>query len=139
MLIDLIVTRHPGAVEWLRRKGITAPVVAQATPPQIRNKVVVGNLPIDMAAMTMCVVAICYPGEAAPRGAEYTADDMDRANAELRTFSVRHGYRSIIAQSCGYPAAGERIGDFVATNVMPPSDCIGGEIIWEYKPKDNQQ
>lgn len=42
----VIVTRHQGAVEWLRRQGITGQVTGQATPDDVTGKVIVGNLPL---------------------------------------------------------------------------------------------
>jgi putative CRISPR-associated protein (TIGR02620 family) len=86
----VIVTRHAGAVEWLRRHHpelAEAPVVASATTEVVRGKIVVGNVPLGLAAEAAEVWAIEFDG-APPRGAEFSASDMEAAGARLRRYRV---------------------------------------------------
>jgi putative CRISPR-associated protein (TIGR02620 family) len=86
----IIVSRHAGAVEWLRRhypELAEAPVVASAIPDAVRGKIVVGNLPLSLAAEAAEVWAVEFTGTP-PRGAEYSADDMEAAGAVLRRYRV---------------------------------------------------
>lgn len=118
---SLVVTRHPGAVEWLRRQlppsvtggdwiysppsdpGIgrmawfeahglagdcqVIPVMADVTPDDVHARVVWGNLPLHLAKEAKEVVAIEFAG-APPRGAEYSANDMEKAGARLARYRV---------------------------------------------------
>lgn len=67
---------------------LTVPVVAEVTPDDVRGKRVVGNLPLHLAALCASVTAIEFAG-AAPRGQEYTAEDMTRAGARLTAYTVK--------------------------------------------------
>jgi putative CRISPR-associated protein (TIGR02620 family) len=87
----VIVTRHAGAIEWLRRhypqQIAGAPVLASAASDDVRGKVVVGNIPLHLGAQAAEVWAIEFDGPA-PRGAEFTAEDMEAAAARLRRYRV---------------------------------------------------
>lgn len=85
----VIVSRHIGAVEWLSRQGIHGRVISHATPEDVVGKVVIGNLPLHLAALAEEVWAIDMPGlSSIQRGGELTADDMERAGARLRRYKV---------------------------------------------------
>jgi len=86
---QLIVSRHAGALEWLRRRGFDVSAAkAEITAADVdRNTVIVGNVPLALAAKAAAVVAIQFKG-APPRGTEYTADDMEAAGAYLQTYWV---------------------------------------------------
>ena len=49
----IIVTRHQGLVEVLSSMGITGKVVAHATLEDVQGKVVIGVLPMHLAAQTV--------------------------------------------------------------------------------------
>jgi putative CRISPR-associated protein (TIGR02620 family) len=86
----VIITRHAGALEWLRRhypELAEAPVVPTASTDDVRGKVAVGNLPLSLAAEAAEVWAVEFDGTP-PRGAEYSADDMEAAGARLRRYRV---------------------------------------------------
>lgn len=117
MTYDIVISRHPGAIEWLRdnlmpqyhtaelERGGTVlawyergddicpcsysslPIIASATPDDVRGKHVVGNLPLHLAALAASVTVIEFTG-AAPRGADYTAIEMTAAGALLRRYRV---------------------------------------------------
>lgn len=85
----VIVTRHRGLVEWLRRKGIEGEVIAHATEDDVRGKDVIGNLPLHLAnvALSVTVVDMPYlPPEL--RGQDLSPEQMDEAGATLRRYVV---------------------------------------------------
>ena len=91
----IFVSRHPGAVDWARRRGLA--VEAWAThldPAQLgAGDTVIGSLPLHLAA------AVCERGArflhlsldipAEWRGRELTADQLDLAGARLEEFFVK--------------------------------------------------
>ena len=88
--VRLIVSRHPAAVKFIQQEApefISAPVVAHATPEDVRGKVVAGNLPLGLASLAAYVVVIEFAG-APPRGQEYGLDEMRSAGASLRRYRV---------------------------------------------------
>lgn len=86
----IIVTRHAGMVEWLSQNGITGEVIAHVTDPeQIKNKIVVGVLPMNLAAEALAVTTVDMPGlREDQRGKELTPEEMDAAGAILKSYLV---------------------------------------------------
>ena len=85
----VIVSRHAGAVAWLAAQGITGNVIAQATPEDVRGKVVIGNLPLHLASLAERVGSIDMPQlAAADRGRDLTPEEMDAAGAHLSWYVV---------------------------------------------------
>ena len=85
----VIVSRHAGAVEWLRRQGIAGTVIEQATADDVAGKVVIGNLPMHLAAEAHQVGSIDLPGLAREqRGRDLTPEEMDVAGACVRWYIV---------------------------------------------------
>jgi CRISPR-associated protein Csx16 len=87
---NLIVTRHPGAVEWLKLHGVTGEVVPHVDNPQrVAGRVVYGVLPLHLAALAQKVVVIDLPGlQADQRGKDLTPEEMDAAGANLQAYIV---------------------------------------------------
>jgi putative CRISPR-associated protein (TIGR02620 family) len=86
----IIVTRHQGLVKWLRRRGITGKVIAQATPEDVSGKRVVGVLPLHLAALAAEVVTVDMPGlPPERRGTDLTPEEMDSFGAILARYIVR--------------------------------------------------
>jgi hypothetical protein len=87
----LIVSRHPAAVEFIKAKWpmiADAPVVTgNVTRDDVRGRVVIGNVPMAIAAEAVAAVAVEFDG-APPRGQEYSAADMVAAGARLRLYRV---------------------------------------------------
>lgn len=88
------VTRHPGAVEWAARQGLTVDrQVAHLDPADIRaGDVVIGILPVNLAA-EVCArggrffnLSLDVPPEA--RGKELSADDLQRYGARIEAYTV---------------------------------------------------
>ena len=90
----LIVTRHKPLVEWLAARGVTGPVIEQATPDDVRGKTVYGILPLHLAALAESVTEVSMPGLTLEQRKKNAAGDlsvaeMDAAGAHLRRFVVR--------------------------------------------------
>lgn len=91
------VSRHAGAVEWARRKGIDVHrVVAHLDVKELRpGDTVIGTLPVNLAA-EVCARGASYlnlsldlPQEA--RGRELSAEELERYGARLEPFRVQPG------------------------------------------------
>lgn len=91
MTSNLIITRHAGAVEWLKtRHGVEGEVTAHATAELVRGKRVFGILPLGLAAECESVVSIDVPNlPAEKRGQELTPEEMDAFGAKLVEYVVR--------------------------------------------------
>lgn len=88
---NVIVSRHPAAIEFIRAERpdfADAPVLASASPDDVRGYIVAGNLPLHLAALASEVIAIEFTGQP-PRGTEYTIDEMRTAGAHLASYTVR--------------------------------------------------
>ena len=88
----LIVTRHAGAVEWLRRQGVSGDVVSHATPQLVEGRHVIGVLPYNLASLAKSYTALELPGlKPGQRGDELSPEGMDEAGARLVTYKVAEG------------------------------------------------
>ena len=88
----LFVSRHPGAIEWARRRGIVVDQMIAQFVPDGDAYIVIGTLPIHLVAQ-VCEAGGRYlhlemtlPAEA--RGKDLTADQMDSFGATLREYRV---------------------------------------------------
>jgi len=88
------VSRHPGAMDWADQNGIKADrQVAHLDVEQVhRGDIVIGNLPVDLAAR-VCENGAQYmhlilnvPQHM--RGKELTADDLQKLGARLVPYYV---------------------------------------------------
>lgn len=89
----VIVSRHAGAIAWLKSHGITGEVISHVTDPaQIAGKRVYGTLPLNLAAQAAEVVTIDMPRlPAEKRGVDLTPAEMDAYGARLTIYVVRRG------------------------------------------------
>lgn len=103
------VSRHPGALEWLRRQGLSADrIVSHLEPGEVLpGDTVIGNFPVNLVA-DLCARGVCYLhlGLCVPaewRGRELTADQLDACGAVLQAFHVRRiqGLTPISRNACG--------------------------------------
>ncbi|MDR1611168.1 MAG: CRISPR-associated protein Csx16 [Planctomycetota bacterium] len=88
------VSRHTGAVDWLRRRGLAVDSVVQALHPGMVSPgdTVIGTLPAHLAG------EVCARGgryfhlvmdvPLSMRGGELSADDMDRYGARAEEYRV---------------------------------------------------
>lgn len=89
--LDLIVTRHPGLVEYLREVGMadaTTTVVAHATPDVVKGKRVCGVLPHSLSTLceTFTEVPLNLPQEL--RGVELTVEQVRQFAGAPVTYRV---------------------------------------------------
>lgn len=85
----VIVTRHQGAVEWLKSQGIEGKVISHADADAVRGKVVIGNIPLNLAALAAVVMSIEMPNiKPEDRGRDLTSDEMIAAGAQLRAYVI---------------------------------------------------
>jgi putative CRISPR-associated protein (TIGR02620 family) len=90
----IIVTRHKPLVDWLYQHGISAPVIEQATPEQVKGKHVYGVLPMHLAAQARLITEVSMPDltlEQRKKNAagDLTVEEMNAAGATMRTFVVK--------------------------------------------------
>ncbi len=91
MNLDLVVTRHPGLVEYLRELGLVTnetQVVAHATPELVKGKNVCGVLPHSLSCLceTFTEVPLLLTPEL--RGVELSLDQVREAAGEPVTYHV---------------------------------------------------
>ena len=86
----VIVTRHSGAVEWLRRQGIVGDVLSHVTDvAEIAGKRVVGALPLHLACHAAAVGSIDMPSlRPEQRGQDLTPAEMEAAGATIQWYVV---------------------------------------------------
>jgi len=84
-----IVTRHPGAVAWLKSKGFEGEVVAHLTPEMVdEGDVVIGVLPVHLVAelkekRARVIILVLPQVPPEKRGQELSPEEMDRFGARL--------------------------------------------------------
>lgn len=88
------VSRHSGAIEWAKRRGIRGRRLDNLTPGRIKKGVhVIGIIPIHLAAEitevggTYAHIEMDVP--ASMRGKELSADEMEACNARLVEYCVK--------------------------------------------------
>ena len=91
------VTRHPGAVDWARRRGVTVDrhITHLDTQVVTKDDTVIGTLPVNLAA-EVCArearylhLSLDLPTEA--RGRELSAEELEQYGARLECYFVRVG------------------------------------------------
>lgn len=86
----LIVTKHPGLVEWLRDKGYNGQVIERATPADVLGKHVVGVLPDQMRPLTASFTKVYIPNVPEDKyGKELSAAELHAQGAYLVTCVIR--------------------------------------------------
>jgi len=86
----VIITRHAGLVEWLKRRGIEGEIIAHATAQDVEGKFVYGALPLHLAALALGVATIDMPRLTPElRGQDLSPEQMDDAGAELAQYAVQ--------------------------------------------------
>ena len=92
------VSRHAGAIEWVRGQNIQVDVfVAHLDPAQVgAGDTIIGSLPVNLAA-EICArgaaywhVSVKLPADL--RGQELSADDLTQLNARLERFTIQALY-----------------------------------------------
>jgi CRISPR-associated protein Csx16 len=93
MMTTWFVTRHEGAMEWARRRGVAAHMVEHLDPADVHaGDLVLGSLPTHIVAMLNAKGArfkhLAYNTPPELRGKELTADDLERLGAKLIEYHV---------------------------------------------------
>ncbi len=89
----VVVSRHEGLLNWLRShypelmEG--AEIIPHASTEDVCGKVVVGNLPLPLAAGAKAIYTPVYDVPPELRGKELTAEDLERLGCHLEAFEVR--------------------------------------------------
>lgn len=87
----LVVTRHPGLVEYLRNIsliGADAEVITHAEAKDVEFRHVIGVLPHNLSCLTMSFTEVPLNLPADMRGKELTAEDVARYAGEPVTYVV---------------------------------------------------
>lgn len=87
----LVVTRHPGLVEYLRNIsliGADAEVITHAEAKDVEFRHVVGVLPHNLSCLTLSFTEVPLNMPADMRGKELTAEDVARYAGEPVTYVV---------------------------------------------------
>lgn len=100
--VDVVVTHHPALLEVLRElPGLDlsgARVIAPATPEDVEGRVVVGVLPMRLAALTSRYLELSLDLPPELRGKELTADEVREHLEGLEEYIViRRGSQQILA------------------------------------------
>ncbi|MFX3680903.1 MAG: CRISPR-associated protein Csx16 [Hyphomicrobiales bacterium] len=87
----LFVTRHPGAVEWARRRGLKVTALEHLEPTNVgRGDVIIGTLPVSIIARVNARGArylhLTIDTPPHDRGRELTADEMEAFGARLAEY-----------------------------------------------------
>ncbi len=91
-MIDLIVTRHAGLVEYLKEEGIVpkgVEVIAHASPEAVQDRRVCGVLPHSLSCLTASFTEVPLRLPAELRGKELTAADVREYAGEPVTYEVK--------------------------------------------------
>ena len=91
ILIDVVVTRHTGLVEFLVERGALGshvPVVAHATAATITGKNVLGVLPLHLAALAASVTEATLQLTPDQRGKELDLSEVRKAFTGFNTYVV---------------------------------------------------
>lgn len=87
----IIVTRHKALVNFLVEIGLAGkdtPVIAHASPDEIKGKHVIGILPLDLAAFAERVTVVPMNLTPEMRGKELSLDQVRQVAGAPRTYKV---------------------------------------------------
>lgn len=86
----ILVTRHEGAVEWLRRKGLEPTRVLSHiyNPSQIAGKNVVGTLPLHLVLLPRLFGRIVMDYQTGEHVPNYTWQEMEALNARILWYRI---------------------------------------------------
>jgi hypothetical protein len=86
----LIVTRHPGLVQFLKEEyGIEGEVVTHASPEIVRGRDVIGVLPHSLSCLTKSFSEVPLRFTPEMRGKELTKEEVMEIASPMVTYSVR--------------------------------------------------
>ena len=86
-----IVTRHDGALEWVKKhhpEFADVEVIAQASPEDLKGNRIIGTLPIHLAAICKRYWHLEMTVPADRRGTEISCEDMEKFGCKITRFEV---------------------------------------------------
>jgi len=92
MRVEIIVTRHPGLVAYLRSIGVAdeqTEVVPHATPSNVAGKHVCGVLPHSLSCLCASFAEVPLNLPADLRGSELSLEQVRQYAGKLVTYQVR--------------------------------------------------
>jgi len=93
MAQTLFVSRHAGALDWLRAHhpelAEACRHVTHATPADLAGNIVIGTLPVHLAALCEEYWHLEMDVPASLRGRELTVEDMEHCNCRITRYVVR--------------------------------------------------
>jgi len=87
----VIITRHPGALKWLRKhhpEYKEVEHIVHAKPEDIEGNIVIGMLPIHMAVLAKEYWNLSLNIPAEMRGKELTVSDMEKYNCKIEQYKI---------------------------------------------------
>jgi len=87
----ITISRHSGAIEWLKKyhpEFSNVQHFVQALPDDIRDKIVIGTLPINLAYLAKEYYHLSMDIPLEMRGKELTVTDMEKCNCKLEHYKI---------------------------------------------------
>jgi len=89
MKADILITRHPALVELLKEQGVEVKEVkTHATPDDVKGAVVVGILPLHLAALTKMIITPVLALRPEDRGKELNLEELKERFKGLQAYRV---------------------------------------------------
>jgi hypothetical protein len=85
----IIVSRHPGQVAYLRSLGFEGLVLEHVTASDVKGKIVIGNLPMNLAALCVRVGCADMKIPAEKRGCELTLAEVVQFSNGVVWYTVK--------------------------------------------------
>ena len=95
---QVVVTRHPALVEYLREEGVideTTEIIEHASPDDVRGRHVIGVLPHHLSAEAASVTEVPLNLPPELRGQELTVEQVRQYAGEPCTYVVFKAARSV--------------------------------------------
>lgn len=93
MTNKIVITRHPALISYLEEIGLISegtPVYAHATPELVKDKQVIGILPLYLAVLTETITEIPLNIPQELRGQELSLEQIRQYADAPRTYAVFH-------------------------------------------------
>ena len=85
----IIVSRHPAQVEYLRGLGFEGVALQHVTASDVTGKIVIGNLPMNLACLCVCVGCADMKIPADKRGCELTLAEVKEYSNGVVWYTVK--------------------------------------------------
>lgn len=130
-MIDIIVTRHKGLVEFLKEEKLVTDnvkVVLHATEEDVKNKHVIGVLPRALSCLTASFTEIPLEIPYRFRGTELSVNQIREFAGEPVTYSERRWDWNIFCE-------GKRVADLLKGDIDVQRDATRLRTGWAIRPK----